>query len=203
MATFYAGQEDYITQLNTLYDLIAGSGTVFPALVTGKYLTNNGTTMSWGDISGYTNTSLSNLTTTSINVSLIPDTTETLDLGSSSKRWNKLYLKGNSIDLGGAIISSSAGAVSLPAGSTIGGSNIGAVQIQSDWTQVATITVASGSFIVGTSYIIASVGSTNFTLIGSANNTVGTTFSATGVGIGSGTATTAALDYIKNKPTIS
>ena len=116
--------------------------------------------------------------------------------------WNKLYLKGNSIDLGGAIISSSAGAVSLPAGSTIGGSNIGAVQIQSDWTQVATITVASGSFIVGTSYIIASVGSTNFTLIGSANNTVGTTFSATGVGIGSGTATTDALDYIKNKPTI-
>lgn len=48
--------------------------------------------------------------------------------------------------------------------------------------------VTAGSFVSGTSYKIASVGTTDFTLIGSANNTVGTVFTATGVGTGTGTA---------------
>ena len=53
-----------------------------------------------------------------------------------------------------------------------------------------TPTVTAGSFVVGLDYTIASVGSgTNFTLIGAANNTVGTVFKATGLGAGSGTAT--------------
>lgn len=48
----------------------------------------------------------------------------------------------------------------------------------------------AGSFIVGQQYKIVSTGSgsTNFTLIGAASNTVGTIFTATGVGTGSGTA---------------
>jgi hypothetical protein len=45
-----------------------------------------------------------------------------------------------------------------------------------------------GSFVVGKTYKIVSVGSTNFTLIGAASNTVGVIFNATGVGSGSGTA---------------
>jgi len=49
--------------------------------------------------------------------------------------------------------------------------------------------VTGGSFVVGTRYIITSVGSTNFTLIGASSNTVGVVFTATGVGSGSGTAT--------------
>ena len=53
-----------------------------------------------------------------------------------------------------------------------------------------TPTVTAGSFVIGSDYTIASVGSgTNFTLIGAANNTVGTVFKATGLGAGSGTAT--------------
>jgi hypothetical protein len=47
---------------------------------------------------------------------------------------------------------------------------------------------AGGSFVVGKTYQIVSVGSTNFTLIGAAANTVGVIFTATGVGSGSGTA---------------
>jgi hypothetical protein len=47
---------------------------------------------------------------------------------------------------------------------------------------------SAGSFIVGQQYKIVAVGSTNFTLIGASANTVGTTFTATGVGTGSGTA---------------
>lgn len=48
--------------------------------------------------------------------------------------------------------------------------------------------VPAGSFIVGRSYVIASVGSTSFTSIGAASNTVGLSFVATGVGTGTGTA---------------
>ena len=56
-------------------------------------------------------------------------------------------------------------------------------------TTNATATTA-GAFIIGLDYTIASVGSgTNFTLVGAANNTVGTVFKATGSGAGSGTAT--------------
>jgi hypothetical protein len=47
----------------------------------------------------------------------------------------------------------------------------------------------AGSFVVGGYYRITTVGTTDFTLIGAANNTVGTYFVATGVGTGSGTAT--------------
>lgn len=52
------------------------------------------------------------------------------------------------------------------------------------------ITVTAGSFIIGQTYTIAFIGSTDFTLIGAASNTVGLTFKATGVGTGTGTATT-------------
>lgn len=45
-----------------------------------------------------------------------------------------------------------------------------------------------GSFVVGNTYEIVTVGSTDFTLIGAAANTVGVIFTATGVGSGSGTA---------------
>ena len=49
-------------------------------------------------------------------------------------------------------------------------------------------TTSSGSFVVGTHYAIATVGTTDFTAIGSDDNDVGTVFKATGVGGGNGTA---------------
>jgi hypothetical protein len=51
-------------------------------------------------------------------------------------------------------------------------------------------TVTAGSFAVGTEYTILTVGTTDYTLIGAASNTVGVVFTATGVGTGDGTATT-------------
>lgn len=48
--------------------------------------------------------------------------------------------------------------------------------------------VTAGSFVVGVSYTIQSIGTTDFTLIGAASNTVGVVFTATGVGTGTGTA---------------
>lgn len=49
-------------------------------------------------------------------------------------------------------------------------------------------TKTAGSFVIGHSYTIVTAGTTDFTLIGAANNTVGTVFTATGVGAGTGTA---------------
>lgn len=48
--------------------------------------------------------------------------------------------------------------------------------------------VAAGAFVNGTEYIITSSGDTDFTAIGAANNSVGTVFSATGSGSGTGLA---------------
>jgi hypothetical protein len=48
--------------------------------------------------------------------------------------------------------------------------------------------VNAGSFIIGSRYIINTLGSTNFTSVGAGSNTVGTVFIATGVGTGTGVA---------------
>jgi hypothetical protein len=58
---------------------------------------------------------------------------------------------------------------------------------------VSSGTVTAGAFLIGSTYTIATVGTTNFTLIGAASNTVGVSFVATGVGTGTGTATTTAI----------
>jgi hypothetical protein len=47
---------------------------------------------------------------------ILPDTTNTRDLGSTSKRWRDIYLSSNSIDLAGATISSDGtGAIAIAA----------------------------------------------------------------------------------------
>ena len=57
------------------------------------------------------------------------------------------------------------------------------------WNTIAgTTNVAAGSFVPGRTYVIVSPGTTDFTLIGAANNTIGTSFVALGAGSGSGTA---------------
>lgn len=60
-----------------------------------------------------------------------------------------------------------------------------------DFVRVTTqIKHDAGTFVVGTTYTILYVGTTDFTLVGAASNTVGTTFVATGAGFGTGVATT-------------
>ena len=50
------------------------------------------------------------------------------------------------------------------------------------------VTFSAGSFVIGRQYEIKTVGTTNFTSIGASANTVGTVFTATGVGSGTGNA---------------
>lgn len=55
-----------------------------------------------------------------------------------------------------------------------------------------TTTVTAGAFVTGKYYQIRSIGSTDFTLVGAASNTVGLRFEATGAGTGTGVVTQAA-----------
>ncbi len=48
--------------------------------------------------------------------------------------------------------------------------------------------ITAGNFVIGTRYVITSVGTTSFTSIGAASNSVDTVFTATGAGSGTGTA---------------
>ena len=56
------------------------------------------------------------------------------------------------------------------------------------YSQTRYQTIASGSFVVGTTYTIKTIGTTDFTLIGASANTIGVTFTTTGIGAGTGTA---------------
>jgi len=61
----------------------------------------------------------------------------------------------------------------------------------------------AGSFIVGQTYLINFVGTTSFTSIGAASNTVGTYFTATGVGSGTGTAKLSRMVQAKLQENVS
>ena len=58
-------------------------------------------------------------------------------------------------------------------------------------TALGLTTVIAGNFVIGQQYTISTVGTTNFVAIGAAANTVGTVFTTTGIGSGTGKATTA------------
>lgn len=73
------------------------------------------------------------------------------------------------------------------------------VQSLNDYqSQLFATTVAPGSLVTGTQYVIYYSGTTNWTAVGAASNITGVTFTATGTGSGTGTAilTTANPDVI-------
>jgi hypothetical protein len=59
------------------------------------------------------------------------------------------------------------------------------------WYSRDAVLVTAGAFVIGRTYIIQSVGTTNFIALGAASNTIGVSFVATGVGSGTGTASLA------------
>jgi hypothetical protein len=59
--------------------------------------------------------------------------------------------------------------------------------VQNDGVIFTNFVFTGGNFIVGQTYTIVSLGSTDFTLVGSPYNRIGTTFTATGAGTGTGT----------------
>ncbi len=78
-----------------------------------------------------------------------------------------------------------------------------AFALQNAWGLGGT-SVAAGSFVAGNTYIITALGTTDFTLIGAASNTVGIAFKATGAGAGSGTANdSVALPFVPTGYTLA
>lgn len=65
-----------------------------------------------------------------------------------------------------------------------------AVAGTTNWLAIGAVNevVSAGSFVIGTVYTIKTVGGTDFVAIGASASTIGISFTATGVGIGSGTA---------------
>ena len=63
--------------------------------------------------------------------------------------------------------------------------------------------VTAGNFIIGQTYLITFIGSTNFQSVGAVSNTVGTYFIATGVGSGTGTAQISRTVEAKLRETVS
>jgi hypothetical protein len=57
--------------------------------------------------------------------------------------------------------------------------------------------VSAGSLVIGLGYTIMTVGTTDFTQIGAASNTVGLTFTATGIGAGTGAAAPASMTNLR------
>jgi hypothetical protein len=81
--------------------------------------------------------------------------------------------------------------LTVPAGETVFFSDERIILDGSDSVWIgatAGATDTAGTFVVGRLYVIESAGDTDFTLVGAANSTVGTIFTATGVGTGTGTA---------------
>ncbi len=138
---------------------------------------------------------------TNLNSDVSPSVTEFYDLGSASKRWKDLYLSGSSLHLGTAVITSTAGVVNLPAGSSIGGNILdqeyfktiavaGQDNIVADAGGTDVLTVASGSGIslttdattdtltINNSGVLSAVAGTGIGVSGATGNV---TFSNTGV----------------------
>lgn len=63
--------------------------------------------------------------------------------------------------------------------------------------------VTAGNFIIGQTYLITFIGSTNFQSVGAVSNTVGIYFTATGVGSGTGTAELTRTVQAKLRETVS
>lgn len=72
------------------------------------------------------------------------------------------------------------------------GISTGAITEAGIFNSISAITATAGSFVVGTEYTVVSVGTTDYTLVGASVNTIGETFVATGVGSGTGTASSPA-----------
>ena len=62
-----------------------------------------------------------NFNFTGLETDLIPGRNGVYNLGSPTHRWKEIYLSGNSVIIGEAVISSDNGTISLPSGSTVGG----------------------------------------------------------------------------------
>ena len=83
---------------------------------------------------------------------ILPKNTLTYNIGSPTNRWKTGYFAANTLDIGGVLLTTTAGGLNLPVGSTIGGVNPGAIQIKAE---LANVNLLPASGTVGDGYLIA------------------------------------------------
>lgn len=123
----------------------------------GKFLTTNGSAMSWGTVAASATPALDNLASTAVNANIVPGVDNNVDLGTSAKRFETLYVKtsiisvagGIMIDLNGTTMYRGTGDAALSWGSMI--LYDGGVHTSVDWNNhtlndtTGTITLSYGS----------------------------------------------------------
>jgi hypothetical protein len=134
---------------------------------------------------------------------LVPGTTDFTALGAADSVVGTVFTKNSTTGLGDGTANSTSDEVATTvqanweaagappvtaAGSFVVGKQYSIVSLGTTIFTYFAEPITSGSFIVGREYTIATAGTTNFTLIGAADSNVGTVFTATGVGTGTGTA---------------
>jgi hypothetical protein len=105
----------------------------------------------------------------------------------------------------GGIVSSWTGSAALP---SEGFKRLWVVAVDLAGTRDSLGLVPAASLVVGKKYTIDTLGTTNFTAVGAASNTVGISFTATGAGTGTGVAWTGSgeavpFGYDQNPPSLS
>ena len=118
----------------------------------GQIYTANGRTWTYdgkgwapGTAIGATGATGAGANLSSVSSSIIPGANVTYDLGAASLRWRDIYLSGNTIDLGGALITSANNTVILPAGSQVGNVTIGSGGATVTVSNTAPVTTTEGS----------------------------------------------------------
>jgi len=129
----------------------------------GQVLKTNGVgALSWSNDNNSggsgANTSLSNLTGTAINQSLLAATDNTIDLGSNSKSWRNIYL-GSSLYLKGSIALHSAGTENFFVGNGAGNTSLTG-SVNTGVGQVALTQLTSGSYNTASGYASLSLNTT-------------------------------------------
>jgi hypothetical protein len=113
------------SNINLIYDDVAGTLTISASVgsaAVGSYDLSANTTdeLAQGSTNFYyTDARVATFLNGNLNSSIIPDTDVTYDLGSVTNRFRDLYLSGNTIDLGGTLITSDGTKITLPAGTSI------------------------------------------------------------------------------------
>ena len=109
---------------------------------------------STAQVTGATGATGAGVTLTAVASHIIPAANVTYDLGTGSQRWRDLYLSGNTIDLGGTAIKSSANGVSFTSAANAAATvplTVSSIQLSSGGNVITLQASASGLQTVGSS----------------------------------------------------
>jgi len=153
---------------NVIGDYFIGNGSQLTGLNVSTSSISNGTSnvaigASGGNVTvgvaGTSNVAVFGTNTITVKANLLPSANVTYDLGSPTQRFNDLYLAGNTIDLGGALISANATSVIItnPVGGTFTLQGVGATTTYSNANVQAYLPTYTGNLAGGNAAVTGAV----------------------------------------------